>query len=103
MEHLPPVSKPFGPIRVPYLGDRDYDGLDFATYPARRGFDIERILEGVFQDADDTASFLQTWLFFGLLNAVLGVTAETSDFVRTDEDGTRSMTTEKLPGMLHNV
>jgi hypothetical protein len=105
MEHLPPVSKPFEPILVPYICDRDYDGLDFAAYPARRGFDIERVLKDNFQDTSshEIASFLQTWLFFGLLHAVLGVTAETSDFVRTDEDGTRWIATEKLPGMLHNV
>jgi hypothetical protein len=105
MEHLPPVSKPFEPILVPYVGDREYDGLDFAAYPARRGFDLNRLLEGDFDchSSDEIASFLQTWLFFGLIHAVLGVTVNSSDFVRTDAHGMRWMTTEKLPEVLHNV
>jgi hypothetical protein len=105
MEHLPPVTNPYNPIFVPYIGDCEYDGLDFAGYPARRGFDIEGLLKGDFKatSSDQVASFLQTWLFFGLMCEILGVKLGTAYFVRTDEYGNKWITTEKLPRALHNI
>jgi hypothetical protein len=48
MEHLPPVTSPYEPVLVPYIADAVYDALDFAGYPARRGFNIDNILRGDF-------------------------------------------------------
>jgi hypothetical protein len=75
MEHLQPVTNPHDPIFVPYIGDCEYDGLDFADYPARRGFDIEGLLKGDSKETplDQVASFLQTWLYFGFMCEILGV------------------------------
>jgi hypothetical protein len=48
MEHLPPVTSPREAVLVPYIADAVYDALDFAGYPARRGFNIDNILRGDF-------------------------------------------------------
>ncbi|CZR59572.1 uncharacterized protein PAC_09466 [Phialocephala subalpina] len=105
MEHLPPVTKPHDPIFVPYMGDREYDGLEFASYPARRGFDLDRLLQGDLQghSVDAIASFLQVWLYFGFIHEFLGVKVNLEEFVRTDDGGQRWVTTEKLPGILHTI
>jgi hypothetical protein len=49
MEHLPPVTSPYEPVLVPYIADAVYGALDFARYPARRGFNIDNILGGDFE------------------------------------------------------
>lgn len=105
MEHLPPVTKPHDPIFIPFIADSDYDGLNLAGYPSRRGFDLDRLLKGNFQisSSDQIAAFLQTWLYFGLMHAILGVKLKTADFVRTDESGKKWLTTEKLPKFLHVI
>jgi hypothetical protein len=102
MEHLPPVSDPFEPIVIPYIGDCEYDRLDFAGYPSRRGWDIDRLLMGDFQDAPtaNAAIFLQTWLFFGLMHEILAVEIRTADFIRIDVSGKKWLTTKKLPDYL---
>ncbi|KFY15368.1 hypothetical protein V491_05708 [Pseudogymnoascus sp. VKM F-3775] len=97
--------KQHDPIFVPYIGDRVYDGLGFAGYPARRVFDIDGLLKGDFKEAssDQVASFFQTWLYFGMMHEILGAVVKTADFVRTDEYGNKWLTTNKLPGVLHKV
>ena len=74
MEHLPPVANPYEPIFVPFIAE-EYDGGDFAEYSTRRGIDLHRLTKGDFQNlsSDQVASFLQTWLYFGLLHGILGV------------------------------
>lgn len=61
MEHLPKVSKLFEPLLIPYVADRDSDGLAFARYPKRQGFDLGRILTGDFEDASSVASMAQAF------------------------------------------
>src|SRR5271156_4282087 len=102
MEHLPPVASPHQPILVPYIGDCEYDGLDFAGYPSRKGYDVDRLLKSDFQGSSprSVAAFLQTWLFFGLMHEILNVEIRTADFVRIDGSGERWLTTKKLPGYL---
>lgn len=105
MEHLPPVTNPYDPILVPYIGDCEYDSLDFASYPTRRGFDLDRLLDGDLQGTSvpAVASFLQIWLYFGFMQELLGVKIQTDDFVRTDDAGRKWIMTEKLPGILHTI
>ncbi|KAG0652125.1 hypothetical protein D0Z07_0980 [Hyphodiscus hymeniophilus] len=102
MEHLPPVAKPYDPISVPFIAE-EYDGGLFEDYPARRGLDLARLTKGDFQNLslDQVGSFLQTWLFFGLLHGVLGVNFKTSEFVRIDKDGKKWLTTARLPFYLY--
>ena len=104
MEHLPPVVKPYEPISVPFIAD-EYDGGDFAEYANRRGLDLERLTKGDFQNltSDQVASFLQTWLYFGLLHGILGVNFNTEEFVRIDEEGNKWLTTAKLPVYLYRA
>lgn len=72
MEHLPFVKNPYEPISIPYLGGPEYDGLEFADYPARRfggNFLFPKLLTGDLQGKTELeiAQFLQTWLFFGMI------------------------------------
>ncbi|KAA6407111.1 MAG: hypothetical protein FRX48_09177 [Lasallia pustulata] len=101
MDHYAPVSNPYRPVRVPYLGGQ-YDGLNFAGYPSRRNWDIIRLQQGDFQGAsrNDAARFLQTWLYFGLLQEVLGMPIAVTDFFRPDGPEEYVVTTAKLPDYL---
>jgi hypothetical protein len=104
MEHLPPVVKPYEPISIPFIAE-EYDGGDFAEYPNRRGLNLERLTKGDFQNlsSNQVASFLQTWLYFGLLHGILGVNFKAEEFVRIDEAGKKWLTTAKLPVYLYRV
>lgn len=101
MDHYSPISNPYRPVLVPYLGGQ-YDGLDFAGYPSRRNWDIGRLEEGDFQGASrrDAAQFLQTWLYFGLLHEVLNIPIAVTDFFRPEGPQDYVITTAKLPGYL---
>lgn len=99
---------------VPYISDADYLGVPFLSYPEVRGFHhaITRPdslsfswYESIRPTPDDRlASFLQTWLFFGMLQEVLGSLYQHADFVRScesNEGPTQLLTTAKLPHLLN--
>lgn len=83
MEHLPlPVSSSNSLPRVPYIcKESPYDEGDFLTYPERAGWpcvlqngdQLSWVTAENLQPSEDKAleSFLQSWLFFGLLHHVL--------------------------------
>lgn len=101
MDHLPPVSSPHNPVQVPYLGGI-YDGEDFAGYPLREDWNLSQLQECNLggRSLIDAQRFLQTWLFFGMLNEILDIEILTGDFVRMD--GSQAlMTTHKLRSYLH--
>jgi hypothetical protein len=102
MEHLPPAVDPYSPVLVPYIGESEYDNLDFAGYPRRSKIDIDLLLVGDFQGFSSRrlAAFLQTWLFFGLMHEILSMDIQTKEFIRTNKSGQIWITTEKLPGYL---
>jgi hypothetical protein len=104
MEHLPPVSSPYEPVLVPYIVDEEYDGLEFADYPNRKGFDINSLLKGDFKNRSpgEIAAFLQTWLYFGLIHEIFKVKLD-KYLVRKDAKGKNWITTEKLPHFLRSV
>ena len=104
MEHLPPVSNPYEPIYIPFVGVFEYDNLEFLSYPERKGWNIDRVLEGGFQDrlASEVAGFLQRWLYFGMLHEILNFYVNSVDFVRVDESGKKWLTTKNLPVFLQN-
>ena len=104
MEHLPKragQTKSLFP-EIPYLCQDKYDGGPFLDYPHRSGLpdlkiewtlrinpslsiDKERFLTAV--PRAELEPFLQNWLFFGLLNEVLGDLYRHEDFVTTLLDG----------------
>ncbi|EXJ58303.1 hypothetical protein A1O7_05728 [Cladophialophora yegresii CBS 114405] len=73
-----------GSIAVPFLCEYEYDhDCAFTEYPWRKGFDKHKFLGLDFSQRPpgQTAAFLQTWLYFGLLSRVLRVAVPTEDFV----------------------
>ncbi|MCJ1389969.1 hypothetical protein MMC18_002827 [Xylographa bjoerkii] len=98
---------------VPYVADKDYLGVPFLSYPIQKGFSHAIPIRGQSEfrvyntlhptPVADLERFLQTWLFFGLLQEVLGPSYRHDDFVRVIRDisGTRQvLTTSKLLSLL---
>ena len=97
MDHLPPVSNSYNAVEIPYLGG-GYDGEEFTGYPARQNWDLEKLQAGDLQNRTiaDAGSFIQSWLYFGMMQEVLGIGILTADFVRVDGSQERFVTTHKL-------
>ena len=73
MQHLP--NGGYGPtIKVPFYG-QTYDGSAFLEYPQLHGWDVEWVMAGTWTEKGksewEVHSFLQAWLFFGLMEAVM--------------------------------
>jgi hypothetical protein len=90
------------PIRVPYVCSEMYDGLHFFSYLHRKGWKLEKLANGNLGDktSQDAASFLQAWLYFGLLFHVLGpvdVSFTPYDFIEDTQNGQSVISTRKLP------
>lgn len=102
------VAEP--PHKVPLRCDPSYwfgdhpDHPSFSTYPESQGKDPEVFLFGDVGDVDVTESFLQQWLFFGLLYEVANscgpVLRDFDGFISVDGDGTRLVTTALLPQVI---
>ncbi|KAL8826722.1 MAG: hypothetical protein Q9170_007297 [Blastenia crenularia] len=97
MEHLSlpkEVATP-GPGSVPYVCKEEYDGGPFLTYPTRRkgtnplGNETEMVNAYINRVSSESIteleSFLQTWLFFGLLTEIFGDLFTPSSFVQSAE------------------
>jgi hypothetical protein len=85
---------------IPYLRGFEYDGGEFQSYPDRQGFDKGCLVRGerdLYHSDKETAAFLQSWLFFGLLWKVLGVSIDVNDYLRTASDSKFMITTAILP------
>ena len=114
MEHLlRPTSVPLPPpANIPYICQNEYDGGPFLTYPDRIGKSYAVPNPG-FKPAylpywqheqhnptpkQELESFFQTWLFFGLVNEVLGEVCSQNDFIRVinDEKSSKDITTTQL-------
>ncbi|KAL3427769.1 het domain protein [Phlyctema vagabunda] len=98
MEHLPPVENPYRPLFIPFLADHNASSFEFSDFQNPRGFNINSFLAGDLQgfSTDQIASFIQTWLYFGMIREVLDANIPTEEFVRTDKGG-KWITTERLP------
>lgn len=83
----------------------EYDKGDFIAYPQRVGWTREELFirdtwtgldgpEG--RSSEQAASFLQEWLFFGLLHAFFGDFIRFSDFIDADQNGFPVVHTRKL-------
>ena len=108
MDHVPQheqldyISK----FKVPYLcHDRHIpkSKIRFEELPLTLGFDKQKIVLGDYSNhsAADIASFLQSWLFFGLLEEFLGFKVDRDPFiVQTADGGLFVSTREALPACL---
>ena len=76
MDHLPLPSAPLiKSLTIPFMSNEPYDGGDFMNYPTRKGWHVPEsdspyLLKryGIeIQSDHEVGSFLQTWLYFGLL------------------------------------
>jgi hypothetical protein len=92
MDHIPyPPDSILSPVRVPYLGIYEYDHLDYASFPQRKGIAKEGTLDiDLGRPSQDVAGFAQSWLFFGLISELLGQTFDTRIFVRQESDADMS-------------
>ena len=103
MDHFPPLLNPYDPVLVPYLGG-SYDNGDFIGFADRARINIE-ILQTSTTTSEvarqKAASFLQAWLFFGLIQQALQLNLVTSDFLIKVPDSNARVTTEKLKSYLH--
>lgn len=101
MDFIPSVQSPaFSPVEIPYLTLVQYDGRGFFGYPKRMGWDTPRLLRGDFtqqHSLEQTESFLQAWLYFGMLSEVLDVKWTAESFTRIDSSGRRWVTAARLP------
>ncbi|KAK8139133.1 hypothetical protein PG984_002513 [Apiospora sp. TS-2023a] len=92
------------PPRVPFLDGCRFDGRDFASFPARAGFNKHRLLRGDFTEHDprSTACFLQAWLFFGLISTAFSPDFDQADYIYDDGQHGPSIVTKSLPGRLRD-
>lgn len=107
MDHLIAAIDPVhGVVEVPYLYDErwKFDDLDFVSFPARKNLDIVKIRRGEFGDLSEqeALSFIQSWLFFGLIRsafAVGGIAPDANDFL-IETGGRQIISTKLLPDYL---
>lgn len=104
MDHLPlPRNPEYEPIEIPCHSTENYDGDDFETYPGRGKWGLKPIREWkrIFKTPPrEFSGFLQTWLFFGLLESVLRFQFRLSDFTFTSKTGHLVVkTTKMLPAL----
>lgn len=120
MDHLPVVPNRIvrGLETVPYVCEKAYDGGPFLTYPIREGKPEITPDEAGMPDTvlpfwqyekrhptpnEDFEAFCQTWLFFGLINELLGNNCNSADFVRPDKAGdSRVISTSQLLGLVEH-
>ena len=117
MDHLilPENPLPTTLDKVPLLVVESYDGGPFLTYPLRKQKpwmlpnvnDPHHVPYALFEKLHPTPkeeqeSFMQTWLFFGLLNEVLGELYHEEDFLAEDSTETNHfiLCTKKLRPLL---
>lgn len=109
MDHLVlPHNPTIRTFDIPFLCSQEYDGGEFNTFPERAGWvvkwtawppDFECWFAHDGRKVDDDrelASFLQLWLFFGLLSQVLGKRVETTPFRYETNDGRVLLSTKSL-------
>lgn len=106
MDHIPKASSDFDHVDVPFLFDEScpfiYDNGVWMDYPTRAGWDLESFSDGDFTNRGrntsiQAASFLQAWLYFGMLHCITGIPVETYDFVRIhDQSATRTVSMKDL-------
>ncbi|OCL05977.1 hypothetical protein AOQ84DRAFT_412145 [Glonium stellatum] len=79
MDHIPTPLDSLPSIEIPVSTIVPYDFQGFVTFPSRHGFGSERPL-GEEQSANETASLMQSWLYFGLLAEFFGEPMNVGEF-----------------------
>lgn len=103
MEHIHRRTTNASALQVPCLVNTTDELYElkgtWTEYPKERGFDLENVRNYRWEKfpPKQLSEFLQEWLFFALLRAILPAEIRLSvkDFVRTDESGNRLITTSK--------
>ena len=113
MDHLP---RPYGielgeKDHVPYVSSKDYHGVPFLEYAkSNQAYQVAQDIQdaasmslyGSTMETHELERFLQTWLFFGLLQETLGDIFDYGDYVDTDVKGSKVViSTRKLPEKLN--
>ena len=107
MDHLqlPQDVDPLS-IQVPFLAQQcdQYDGFGFDDFPLRRTYTSDKKGTLTFRDlrqrpTTEVLSFVQAWLYFGLLYEVLGSLFCQDDYISRDGGGL-ALSTTKLPSVL---
>ena len=89
-------------LSVPFIANPRYDAQGLSLFPARAGWSMEA--NGTWARLDSKPlkksaleGFLQSWLFFGVLEEVLGVPIALEDFIDPINYGSSHVITNKLP------
>ena len=118
MDHVKlPENAAYAPLEVPDLCFDHYpQGLPFQTYPEFKQWTLADTFSRAqwthhapFGDdsnierhpLEEATSFLQNWLFFGLITSLLGPEVPLQGFRRKTPEGMDVLTTAKLPGHIH--
>ncbi|KAE9378450.1 hypothetical protein N431DRAFT_501088 [Stipitochalara longipes BDJ] len=99
MDHLPHGEYPLD-LKIPYICKKPYNHeKEWLEYPATEGFNLDHLRHHLFHyySHDILPAFLQSWLYFGLLFAVLPFKPDVGDLLKDDEKGGKFITTSKLP------
>jgi hypothetical protein len=83
MEHLPKGSHSLD-VKIPYICAEHYDQAgEWIDYPHRQGISLEHLQYRQFRryPPQKVEQFLQNWLFFGLLDAILPCGVNLEDFI----------------------
>lgn len=89
-------------LRIPYLCTTAYDPIEkWLEYPKSQNINLDDIRCQAFRKYDPLhlQSFLQNWLFFGILKTILPIEVDKA-FTRTDEGGATIVSTASLPSCL---
>lgn len=109
MEHIPlPHNCLFSPIRVPLIASPIFDGGSWQNFPQRHGWQVIPqqggtlfLLHGERRPIEEIGRLLQSWLFFGLLQTMLGDLYDAQALTCEREKGVRFISTERLESLLH--
>lgn len=104
MDHLPLPREPLlDPIEVPYRCTEPYDGNPMLDYPERNGWrvlyspaGITYLVNGEKPSDNQMESFIQNYLYFGLLHDTFGKFVDITKFIATNESGRSVITTAPL-------
>jgi hypothetical protein len=104
MDHLPLPHKPLlDPIEVPYRCTEPYDDGPMFSYPSRHGWEVLYSPWGIdylYNDSKpsdhDLESFIQNWLYFGLLHEAFGNFTPLSQYIRQNANVESIITTRNL-------
>jgi hypothetical protein len=87
MDHIPPPKNaPSNVFKVPFLARIEYDREGFESFPYRKEFTFDNDI----QHPEDVASFIQAWMYFGLLVECIQQPVDPLLFIihETRQDGT---------------